>query len=85
MAIMKKKEMRELPDAALTEKLAAYARELNSERGTVKNGGRSSNPGKIGELRRTVARIKTIMHERVNGKAAAKQKNELKSGVKNVA
>lgn len=76
MAIMKKKEMREQPDASLQDKLAVYVRELNAEKGTLKNGGRTSNPGKIKELRRTVARIKTIMHERKN--SMAEKKTEVK-------
>jgi len=68
MAIMKKKEMRESTDAVLQEKLTTYKRELNYEKGVVKNGGRTSNPGKIKELRHTVARILTILHERKESK-----------------
>ena len=92
MAIMKKKEMRESSDVTLQEKLTTYTRELNFERGVVKNGGRTNNPGKIKELRHTVARILTILHERKESKtlgakmpqvaakpAAKKEKVEVKS------
>ncbi|MBS3068884.1 50S ribosomal protein L29 [Candidatus Micrarchaeota archaeon] len=68
MAIMKKKEMRETADAQLSAKMDTFVSELNYERGLVKNGGRTSNPGKIGELRRTIARMLTIMHERKESK-----------------
>ncbi|VVB57780.1 50S ribosomal protein L29 [Candidatus Anstonella stagnisolia] len=98
MAIMKKKEMRESSDTTLQEKLTTYVRELNFEKGVVKNGGRTSNPGKIKELRHTVARILTILHERKESKtvgtklppvaakpAAKKDAKKEKVEVKNVA
>ena len=59
MAIIKKKEFKAMSTTALEGKLVEIRRELNTERGLIKSGGRSSNPGKIKELRRTIARILT--------------------------
>jgi len=67
MAIIKKSKLRELSDAELSAKLFEYQKELNSERGMLAAGGRTSNPGKIRELRRTLARTLTIQHERKLG------------------
>jgi large subunit ribosomal protein L29 len=67
MAIIKSSKIRESTDAELQAKLFEFQKELNSERGMVATGGRTSNPGKIRELRRSVARVITIMHERKLG------------------
>lgn len=64
MAIIRKKELKAMDIAALTAKLTDVRKELNSERGLVKSGGRSSNPGKIKELRRTAARILTFIAQK---------------------
>jgi large subunit ribosomal protein L29 len=76
MAIIKKSKLREMPDSELSGKLFEFQKELNSERGQVASGGRTSNPGKIRELRRSVARTLTLIHERKLGiKHAAKKKS----------
>ena len=67
MAILKANDARGLADEQLKEKLSACISELALERGQIKTGGRTSNPGKIGELRRTISRIRTILHERKLG------------------
>ena len=74
MAIIRKKELKAMAPAALVAKLNDIRRELNTERGLIKSGGRSSNPGKIKELRRTVARILTYHSQKMTilpGKKAA--------------
>ncbi|MCX8194620.1 MAG: 50S ribosomal protein L29 [Candidatus Micrarchaeota archaeon] len=67
MAILKPSRARELSDAELQTKLFEYQKELNSERGLLAAGGRTSNPGKLRELRKAIARIMTIIHERKLG------------------
>ena len=67
MAIIKKSKIREMTDAELSAKLFEFQKELNSERGMLASGGRTSNPGKISELRRCVARVLTITQERKLG------------------
>lgn len=65
---MKKKEIRGMPDDALRAKLMELERELNIERGAaLAASGRSSNPGKIRTLKRTIARIQTILSLRGKG------------------
>lgn len=59
MAIIKKSEFTKMSAKELEAKLLELRRELNSERGLAASGGRSKNPGKIREIRRTVARILT--------------------------
>lgn len=64
MAIIRKKELNALSKEALASKLLEVRRELNAERGLIKSGGRSSSPGKIKELRRTIARILTKLGQK---------------------
>ncbi|GEM_PF-43285 len=67
MAIIKKSEIKELDDDKLQTRLFEFQKELNSERGMLATGGRTSNPGKINELKKAVARIKTMLHARKLG------------------
>jgi len=78
MAIIKKGKIREMTDAELSAKLFEYQKELNAERGMLASGGRTSNPGKIRELRRTLARTLTIQHERKLGINRAAKATEAK-------
>lgn len=63
MAIIKKKELKNLSDEELDKKLADLRLELCKERATA-YAGTAKNPGKIREIRRTIARILTIKNER---------------------
>lgn len=74
MAIIKKKELHAMTPDALDSKLVDVRRELNTERGLVRSGGRSQNPGRIRELRRTVARILTLRSQKVAAAAAGSRK-----------
>ncbi|MFH0927485.1 MAG: 50S ribosomal protein L29 [Candidatus Micrarchaeota archaeon] len=76
MAIVRKSALVKMTQAELEAKLFEIRRELNTERGLAASGGRSQNPGKIRELRRTVARILTIMPQRFS--AAKSDKKEQK-------
>ena len=67
MAILKNKDARALESAALMDRLAQVKTEFNRESGLVKTGGRATNPGRIKEMRRTIARILTIIHEKKLG------------------
>ena len=67
MAIIKKSKIREMADAEMQSKLFEFQKELNSERGMIATGGRTSNPGKIKQLKRSIARILTMAHERKLG------------------
>ncbi len=64
VAILRPKEARALSLEELNEKLKALEAELRSEIGAVASGTAPKNPGKIREIRRTIARIKTIINEK---------------------
>lgn len=60
MAILKSKKIRELSDKEATDRLRELQLELFKESGSKEIGGTVKNPGNIREMRRTIARIKTI-------------------------
>ncbi len=64
MAILRANELREMSIDELKEKLIELKRELFKERVAVATSGSPSNPGRMRELRRTIARILTIMNEK---------------------
>ncbi|MCW3136782.1 MAG: 50S ribosomal protein L29 [Canidatus Methanoxibalbensis ujae] len=64
MGILKSDEIRKMSDVELLEELEKLQMDLIRERGIIATGGAPENPGRIREIRRTIARIKTIMHER---------------------
>lgn len=64
MAIMRADEIREKNTDELKQKLNEFERELIEERGQIEVGGFADNPGRIGEVKKTIARIKTILNER---------------------
>jgi large subunit ribosomal protein L29 len=64
MAILKAKKARELEMKELMEKLKEMRIELSKERASSEIGGSVKNPGRIREIRRTIARIKTEQHRR---------------------
>lgn len=63
MAIIKKKELENLSDEELDKKLTDLRLELAKER-AASYVGSAKNPGKIRELRRTIARILCMKKER---------------------
>ena len=64
MAIIRKKELKTLGNEELKEKLQQLRTELSTEKGATASGTRAENPGKIKEIKRTIARILTILHEK---------------------
>ncbi len=64
MAILRAKQMREMSDEELDKKLADLRMELMKERAKAKVGGVPDNPGRMREIRLTIARILTIKKER---------------------
>ncbi len=64
MAILRAKELRALSVPELEEKLEELEAELRLEKGAVASGVAPKNPGRIKEIRRTIARIKTIINEK---------------------
>jgi large subunit ribosomal protein L29 len=64
MAIFKTDEIRNMNEEEITEELQKLENELIRERGIVTAGGAPEKPGRIKDIRRTIARIKTVQRER---------------------
>ncbi len=65
MAIFRIDEIRNMSSDELEEELRKLEVELIRERGAVRAGGAPEKPGRIREIRRTIARMKTVQRERV--------------------
>ncbi|MDI9395084.1 MAG: 50S ribosomal protein L29 [Euryarchaeota archaeon] len=63
MAILRTSEIRTMTIEERADELEDLKNELVRERALTSAGGAPENPGRIGEIRRTIARIKTIQHE----------------------
>lgn len=64
MAILRLKEIREMSEEQLEEKLKEISTELGKMGSQARSGGAPENAGKMGELKKTIARIKTILKEK---------------------
>jgi large subunit ribosomal protein L29 len=67
MVIYRTKEMRGMSTEELKEKESELRKELSRERGLVASGQRPENSGKIREMRKTIARILTVINQRGGG------------------
>ena len=65
VAIIRKKDLKALGNEELKEKERQLRAELMRESASVAYGSKAENPGRIGETRRTIARIETILRERI--------------------
>jgi len=63
MAILKAKDIRGMSDNDRKKQLKDLRNDLLKQRAITATGGAPENPGKIRELRRTIARILTISKE----------------------
>jgi large subunit ribosomal protein L29 len=63
MAILRSEEVRKMNPDERQEELDKLVMELIRERAVTSAGGAPESPGKIKEIRRTIARIKTIQTE----------------------
>ena len=57
MAILRAKDVRQLSDVELQEQMGKIRLELIQHNGKVSAGGATENPGRIKEIRRTIARM----------------------------
>ena len=64
LAIIKKKQLKTLTHADLLNRLNELRLELAKESGQIKVGGISSNPGRVKEIKKTIARILTELKRR---------------------
>ncbi len=63
MAILRTQEIREMKSEERKKQVRDLTSELLRERAVVAAGGAPENPGRTRELKRTIARIKTIIQE----------------------
>jgi large subunit ribosomal protein L29 len=56
--------MRQMDVEVLKGKLAELRNELRVDKGHVASGGKASNPGRIKEMRRSIARVLTVLKEK---------------------
>ena len=64
MAIVRKKDLKQMPEAELNAKLKEIQKELAAERSTAKSSGKPSNAGRLKELRKVKARIFTFLTQK---------------------
>jgi len=64
MAILRAKDVQQLSDVELQEQMEKIRLELIQHNGKVSAGGATENPGRIKELRKTVARMMTEKNRR---------------------
>jgi large subunit ribosomal protein L29 len=64
MAIIRANEIRQLSEVELQEQMDKLRIELIQHNGKVSAGGSTENPGRIRELRRTIARLLTEQNQR---------------------
>ncbi|RLF15466.1 MAG: 50S ribosomal protein L29 [Thermoprotei archaeon] len=75
MAILRVKEIRKMRPEERLEKLNELYAELRRLRAKVASGGALENPGRLKEIRRTIARILTIQREEELGIAREAKKS----------
>ncbi len=82
MAILRVKQIREMTPKDFDSKLAELRLEMMKESGNVKMGKPIKNTGRVGELKRTVARMLTVKNEfkakQAKAAAAEKTRKEVK-------
>ena len=64
MAIIKKKQMKEMSNADLFKRLGEMRLELAKSNSQIAIGGSASNPGKMKETKKTIARLLTEIKRR---------------------
>jgi large subunit ribosomal protein L29 len=63
MSIFRVEEIRRMSEKERNEELEILMKDLLHERGIIATGGSPDNPGRVGEIKRTIARIKTVRRE----------------------
>ncbi|HJH27585.1 MAG TPA: 50S ribosomal protein L29 [Methanophagales archaeon] len=64
MSIFRMEEIRKMGEQEQQEELESLMKDLLHERGMIATGGAPDNPGRIGEIRKAIARIKTVRGEK---------------------
>ncbi|MBA5941787.1 MAG: 50S ribosomal protein L29 [Methanophagales archaeon] len=72
MGIFRIDEIRKMSVKERNEELKSLTKELLQERGTIATGGSSDNPGRVGVIKRAIARIKTVRSEMAEARGGGK-------------
>jgi large subunit ribosomal protein L29 len=64
MAILRTKELRKMDGKGIEKQLKELNLELSKEKANIHIGASVTSPGRLKEIRRTIARIKTIKSEK---------------------
>jgi large subunit ribosomal protein L29 len=64
MAILRMKEIRKMEGKDMDKNLKDMRLELSKERASINIGASAKSPGRVKEIRRTIARILTVKRER---------------------
>ncbi|RCV62860.1 large subunit ribosomal protein L29 [Methanophagales archaeon] len=64
MSIFRMEEIRRMGEQERQDELESLVSDLLHERGMIATGGAPDNPGRIGEIRKAIARIKTVQGEK---------------------
>lgn len=64
MAILRKKDIRKMEGKEIEKQLKQLNLELSKEKANIHIGASVTSPGKLKEIRKTIARIKTINSEK---------------------
>jgi large subunit ribosomal protein L29 len=78
MPVLRTSEVRKMQEKEMNKKLLELKLELAKTRGNISMGASAQSPGRIKEIRRAIARIKTIESENKD-KAITSAKNEKRS------
>lgn len=81
MAILTKREFKQMNPAQLNEKLADLKKELMKIKTQISSGTTPENPGKVREVKKTIARILTFLKSKKSEKKQVKPVEE-KKGIK---
>jgi len=81
MAIIRKKEMKDMTMENLRKRLAELRLELAKSRSQIIVGGAAANAGRIKEQKKTVARILTEINNRENNRLRKSESENIKGGV----
>jgi large subunit ribosomal protein L29 len=73
MSIFRMEDIRRMSEKERKEELESLMKDLLRERGIIATGGSPENPGRVGEIRRTIARIKTVQSEEQRGEEVARE------------
>jgi len=64
MVVIRTSELRTLTEKEIRKKLAEMEKEITGQNAKLAAGGMADNPGKLAEMKKVVARIKTIAKEK---------------------